>query len=55
MKSLNLLRTVEYTQAIVLQSLSTLSAKLTRGRKPYRRLVPLCGTIYPKPLKKRIT
>ena len=34
MKSLNLLRTVEYTQEIVLQSLSTLSAKLTRDRKP---------------------
>ena len=27
---------------------------LTRGRKPYRTLVPLCRTIYLKPLKKRI-
>ena len=26
--------------------------RLTWGKKPYRTLVPLCGTIYPKPLKK---
>ena len=25
--------------------------RLTRGRKPYRTLVPRCRTIYPKPLK----
>ena len=39
---------------IVLQSLSTVFARLTRGRKPYRTLVLLCGTIYPKPFKKGI-
>ena len=53
MKSLNSLRTVEQTQEIVLLSLSTLFARLTRARKPYRTLVPLCGTIYPKPSCKK--
>ena len=51
MKSLNSLRTVEQTQERVLRGLSTLFARLTQGRKPYRILVPLCGTVYPKPLK----
>ena len=35
-----------------LQSVSTLLARLTRSRKPYRTLVALLETIYPKPLKK---
>ena len=52
MKSLNSLRTVEQTQEIVLQNLTTLFARLTQGSKTYRILVPLCGTIYGKPLKK---
>ena len=34
-------------QEIVLKSRSALSERITRGRKPYRTLVPLCGTIYP--------
>ena len=54
MKSLNSLHTVELTQEIILQSLSTLFARLTCGKKPYHTLVPLCGTIYPKQLKKGI-
>ena len=52
MKCLNSLRTVEMTQEIVLQGLSIFFATLTRGRKPYRTLVPLCGTIYMNALKK---
>ena len=46
-----LLRTVEWTQEIVLQSLSTIFARLTRDRKPYHTLVLLFRKIYPKPLK----
>ena len=52
MKFLNSLRTVGYTQEIVLQSLSNLFAELTRERKPYRTLAPVSKTIYPKRLKR---
>ena len=33
--------------------LKHLFTRLTRGRKPSRILVPLCGTIYSKPLKNK--
>ena len=52
MKSLNLLRTEE--QEIVLQRLNTLFSRLIWGRKPYRTMLPLCGTVYLKLLKKQI-
>ena len=54
MKSLNSFRTVEQTQEIALISLSTLFARLTRCKEPYRALAPLSETIYPKPVKKQI-
>ena len=50
-KSFNSFHTLEQTQETVFQCLITLFGRLPLGIKPYRRLVPVCGTIYPKPLK----
>ena len=54
MKYLISLRAAEQTPELILQSLSFLFARLTRGRKPYRTLVSLSGTIYQKLSKRRI-
>ena len=50
-KSFNSFHTLEQTQETAFQSLITLFGRLPLGIKPYRTLVPVCGTIYLKPLK----